>query len=87
MALALLGLGGNVGDVRATLDRAVTDVCDGAAVKLLARSSDYETPPWGVTDQPAFVNLCMKVETALAPRDLLARAQPFPPGAGCVTGS
>lgn len=74
MALALLGLGGNVGDVRATLDRAVADFCDGAAVRLLARSSDYETPPWGVTDQPAFVNLCLKVETALAPRDLLARA-------------
>jgi len=74
MALALLGLGGNVGDVRATLDRAVMDVCDGDTVRLLARSSDYETPPWGVTDQPAFVNLCLKVETTLAPRDLLARA-------------
>ncbi|MCZ8314079.1 2-amino-4-hydroxy-6-hydroxymethyldihydropteridine diphosphokinase [Phreatobacter sp.] len=74
MALALLGLGGNVGDVRATLDRAVADLCDGTAVTLLARSSDYETPPWGVTDQPAFVNLCLKVETTLTPRDLLARA-------------
>lgn len=74
MALALLGLGGNVGDVRATLDRAVMDVCDGEMVRLLARSSDYETPPWGVTDQPAFVNLCLKVETTLGPRDLLARA-------------
>jgi 2-amino-4-hydroxy-6-hydroxymethyldihydropteridine diphosphokinase len=74
MPQALIGLGGNVGDVRATLDRAVARFCDGAAVRLLARSSDYETPPWGVTDQPAFVNLCLKVETALAPRDLLARA-------------
>lgn len=74
MALALLGLGGNVGDVRATLDRAVADLCDGTAVKLLARSSDYETPPWGVTDQPAFVNLCLRIETSLTPRDLLARA-------------
>jgi len=75
MAEALLALGGNVGDVRDTLDRAVAALCDGEIVRLVARSSDYRTPPWGVTDQPAFVNLCMAVETALAPQELLARAQ------------
>lgn len=74
MAEALIGLGGNFGDVRDTLDRAVAAFCDGAAVRLLARSADYETPPWGVTDQPAFVNLCLKVATELSPRDLLKRA-------------
>jgi 2-amino-4-hydroxy-6-hydroxymethyldihydropteridine diphosphokinase len=74
MAEALLALGGNVGDVRATLDRAVAMLCDGIKVRLLARSSDYRTPPWGVTDQPAFVNLGLVVETALSPRPLLARA-------------
>ena len=74
MAEALIGLGGNVGDVRATLDRAVAAFCDGAAVRLLARSADYETPPWGVTDQPPFVNLCLRVDTALGPRALLERA-------------
>ncbi len=30
---------------------------DGAHVTLTARSSDYATPPWGVTDQPPFINL------------------------------
>lgn len=74
MAEALIGLGGNVGDVRVTLDRAVAAFCDGADVRLLARSADYETPPWGVTDQPAFVNLCLKVATEFSPRDLLKRA-------------
>jgi 2-amino-4-hydroxy-6-hydroxymethyldihydropteridine diphosphokinase len=74
MAEGLIGLGGNVGDVRATLDRAVAAFCDGADVRLLARSADYETPPWGVTDQPAFVNLCLKVATELSPRALLERA-------------
>lgn len=74
MARALIGLGGNVGDVRETLDRAVAAFCDGADVRLLARSADYETPPWGVTDQPAFVNLCLKVATDLPPRELLKRA-------------
>jgi 2-amino-4-hydroxy-6-hydroxymethyldihydropteridine diphosphokinase len=74
-AEALIALGGNVGDVRATLQRAITALCDGEEVRLLARSSDYRTPPWGVEDQPAFVNLCIAVETALTPRVLLERAQ------------
>ena len=74
MAEALLGLGGNVGDVRATLDRAVTLLADNKAVILRARSSDYATPPWGVTDQPPFINLAILVETTLAPRALLQRA-------------
>ena len=40
MAEALLALGGNIGDVRATLDRAVAALCDGDTVRLNARSSD-----------------------------------------------
>jgi 2-amino-4-hydroxy-6-hydroxymethyldihydropteridine diphosphokinase len=75
MAEALVSLGGNVGDVRDTLERAVAMLCDGREVRLLARSSDYRTPPWGVADQPPFVNLCLAVATDLAPRALLARAQ------------
>ena len=57
------------------LDRAVALLCDGKEVRLTARSSDYRTPPWGVTDQPPFVNLCIAVETSLTPQALLARAQ------------
>lgn len=71
---ALLALGGNVGDVATTFDRAIALLCDGAAVRLLARSSNYRTPPWGVTDQPAFINAVIAVSTTLAPHDLLARA-------------
>jgi len=71
----LIALGGNTGPVRATLDRAVVLLCDGHAVALLARSSDYQTPPWGVRDQPDFVNSCLKVATNLSPRALLERAQ------------
>ncbi len=74
MEEAFLALGGNVGDVRAMFDRALTRLCDGEAVRLLARSSDYRTPPWGVTDQPPFVNAAIAVETALSPHELLVRA-------------
>lgn len=73
MAEAALGLGGNVGDVRHTLDRAVDMLCDGIDTTLIVRSSEYLTPPWGVTDQPEFVNLCILVDTALSPRALLER--------------
>jgi 2-amino-4-hydroxy-6-hydroxymethyldihydropteridine diphosphokinase len=74
MSDALIGMGGNVGDVRATLDRAVVALCDGGDVRLLARSADYRTPPWGVTDQPAFINICLAVAATLPPRALLDRA-------------
>jgi 2-amino-4-hydroxy-6-hydroxymethyldihydropteridine diphosphokinase len=75
MTEAWLALGGNIGDSRAILERAIALLCDGTEVKLIARSSDYRTPPWGFRYQPPFINLCIAVETALAPRDLLARAQ------------
>jgi 2-amino-4-hydroxy-6-hydroxymethyldihydropteridine diphosphokinase len=79
MAEAFIALGGNVGDVRATFDAAIAMLCDGdgagAAVTLTARSSDYRTPPWGVTDQPPFINAVIAVSTTLSPHALLARAQ------------
>lgn len=74
MAEALLALGGNVGDVRATLEAAVGRMCDGATVRLIARSSDYRTPPRGVENQAPFVNLCLRVATELTPHALLDRA-------------
>jgi 2-amino-4-hydroxy-6-hydroxymethyldihydropteridine diphosphokinase len=73
MAKAFLGLGGNVGDSRATLDRAVAMLNDGRDLRVLARSSDYRTPPWGVENQAPFVNLCLTIETTLIPQQLLER--------------
>ena len=75
MTAVWLALGGNVGDSRIILDRAVKLLCDGIGVQLIARSSDYRTPPWGFKYQPPFINLCIAVETSLSPRELLAHAQ------------
>jgi 2-amino-4-hydroxy-6-hydroxymethyldihydropteridine diphosphokinase len=72
-AKAFLGLGGNVGDTRSILDRAVTLLDDGADTRLLARSSTYQTPPWGVENQAPFLNLCLAIETTLTPHQLLQR--------------
>jgi 2-amino-4-hydroxy-6-hydroxymethyldihydropteridine diphosphokinase len=70
---ALIALGGNVGDVATTFDGAIAMLCDEKNVRLKQRSSNYRTPPWGVTDQPAFVNAAIAVATTLAPRELLGR--------------
>jgi 2-amino-4-hydroxy-6-hydroxymethyldihydropteridine diphosphokinase len=75
LAGAFIALGGNVGDVRATFDQAISLLCDDADISLMARSSDYRTLPWGITDQPSFINAVIAVSTALAPHALLARAQ------------
>jgi 2-amino-4-hydroxy-6-hydroxymethyldihydropteridine diphosphokinase len=75
LAETFIALGGNVGDVRATFDSAIAMLCDGPDVRLLARSSDYRTPPWGVTEQPPFTNAVIAVSTTLSPHALLARAQ------------
>ena len=71
MANAIVALGGNVGDVRATLQKAVAHICGMAQAALLARSSDYATPPWGEKQQPRFVNACIEIETTLDPHALL----------------
>ncbi len=75
MAEAFIALGGNLGDVRATFEQAIAKLCEGDAVRILARSSDYRTPPWGVTDQPSFINAAIAIATSLSPHELLARAK------------
>ena len=75
LAQALLALGGNVGDSRAILNRAVTFLGERGDIRVMARSADYLTPPWGFKYQAPFVNLALLVETSLSPRDLLARCQ------------
>jgi 2-amino-4-hydroxy-6-hydroxymethyldihydropteridine diphosphokinase len=68
---ALIALGGNVGDVRATFRQAILDICDLAQACVRARSADYMTPPWGDTEQPHFINACIEIETVLDPHALL----------------
>src|SRR5580698_8844966 len=75
MAEAFVALGGNVGDVRETFGRAIAMLCSDQKVSLIARSSDYRTAPWGVTDQPPFINAVIEVATDLEPHVLLSRTQ------------
>ncbi|VIO65687.1 2-amino-4-hydroxy-6-hydroxymethyldihydropteridinepyrophosphokinase [Bradyrhizobium ivorense] len=71
MASVLIALGGNVGDVRATFRKAIAKICGMTQAALLARSSDYSTPPWGEEAQDSFINACIEIETSLDPHALL----------------
>jgi 2-amino-4-hydroxy-6-hydroxymethyldihydropteridine diphosphokinase len=75
MASALIALGGNVGDVRATFKKAIANICGMTQAAPLARSSDYSTPPWGDEQQASFINACIEIETSLDPHALLFTLQ------------
>jgi 2-amino-4-hydroxy-6-hydroxymethyldihydropteridine diphosphokinase len=70
MPLIYLALGTNLGDRFANLLAAIAGLPP--AVRLQAQSPVYETPPWGLTSQPAFLNMVLKGETDLVPPALLA---------------
>lgn len=69
--LAYLGLGGNIGDPVASMAAALQALDTHPAVRVAAVSSLYRTPPWGVTDQPDFINAVAAVDTYLSARELL----------------
>ncbi len=75
MADVLIAMGGNVGDVRATFQKAIANICGMSQAVLKARSSDYATPPWGDQQQPRFINACIEIETSLDPHALLFTLQ------------
>jgi len=64
-----LALGSNLDDRLANLKQAVASLSPQMEVK--AKSHIYETPPWGHTDQPKFLNQVVKAKTYLAPEPLL----------------
>lgn len=72
---AYLGLGSNRGDRRAALAQALTLLDAAPGLRRLACSAIYETEPWGVAEQPPFLNLAAAFATTLPPAALLAVAQ------------
>lgn len=70
---AIIALGSNIGDKRASIARAIALLSADGVIRVVARSRDYKTPPWGKTDQDWFVNACIGVVTQLGPRQLLER--------------
>lgn len=70
MSIAYIALGSNLGERKQNILTAL-NYMEQSGLKILAVSSLLETEPYGVTDQPSFINAAVKIETELAAHDLL----------------
>ena len=85
--IAYLGLGTNLGDREVNLDGALELLSANPGLRLLRRSMVYETEPWGVADQPPFLNAVAEVATTLDPDELLAVCKEVEQGMGRQPGT
>jgi 2-amino-4-hydroxy-6-hydroxymethyldihydropteridine diphosphokinase len=69
---AYIALGSNLGDRELNLLRAVAEIGKLPGCRVTALSPFYETSPVGNTDQAAFYNSVLRLNTSIGPRDLLA---------------
>ena len=76
MVTAYLGLGSNLGDRLKNLQDAseLLDTLDDG-VRVLRSSNVYETEPWGLADQPKFLNSVLEIAAAVSPKRLLELAK------------
>ncbi len=77
-----MSLGSNLGDRPATLEEALTRLQASGEVRVVKRSSLYETAPIGKEDQPRFLNQVAEIDTALPPEALLDLIQGVEAGLG-----
>lgn len=70
MPIVYIGIGSNLGDREENCLRAVK-LLNEAGIVIRKRSSLYETEPWGVKDQPRFINMAIEVKTEITPLKLL----------------
>lgn len=70
MSVAYIALGSNLGDKEENLNQALKLLLENG-LQIEAVSSFFETAPYGVTDQPEFINAVVCVQTNLAPETLL----------------
>ena len=66
-----VALGSNLGDSRALIEEAVDKMDATAGIQVEAVSTLIETEPYGVTDQPSFLNGAARITTLLTPHELL----------------
>jgi len=70
MPIGYLSIGSNLGNREENCEKAISFL-EQNGIKVTKRSSLYETEPWGVKNQPKFINMAVEVETYLEPQELL----------------
>ncbi|MBI4681751.1 MAG: 2-amino-4-hydroxy-6-hydroxymethyldihydropteridine diphosphokinase [Nitrospirae bacterium] len=70
MPTAYIGIGSNLGSREDNCTAAIKHLID-SGIKVLKLSSRIETEPWGLRDQPNFINMAIMIQTGLTPEDLL----------------
>jgi 2-amino-4-hydroxy-6-hydroxymethyldihydropteridine diphosphokinase len=68
---AWIGLGGNHGETALLMKRALDILEEHDEISVLRVSGMYQSPPWGVTGQPDFVNAVAELDTSLQADELL----------------
>lgn len=68
---AYIGLGSNLADPRAQVERALERLARLPRSRVLRSSRLYRSAPWGMLDQPEFVNAAAAIETVLSPSALM----------------
>lgn len=76
-----LGLGSNLGNRLLNLRNAVRLLKE-SGLEIIRTGDVFETEPWGVTDQPYFLNACLVAKRTLPPRALLKLAKEIEVGMG-----
>jgi 2-amino-4-hydroxy-6-hydroxymethyldihydropteridine diphosphokinase len=74
-SIAYVGFGSNVGDRAGLIRRAYSRLAANPGVDSVCASSLYQTAPWGVVDQPAFLNAVARFTTTLGPLQLFLTLQ------------
>ena len=72
---AVLSGGSNMSDRWALVRSVHENLAADEQVTILGESQVYETPPWGVTEQPDFLNAVIVIDTPESPFELLRRGQ------------
>lgn len=71
MTAAYVALGSNLGDSRRYLSEAIEAMARLPGTTVTARSRLYRTPPWGMLEQPEFLNAAVQLDTGLSADELL----------------
>jgi len=75
MSITAIGLGSNLGNRLLNLRTALRFLVEELPCSGVRTSDVFETKPWGVSDQPHFLNACLIIGKVLPPEDLLARVK------------